>query len=184
MKRSILYVLIASMLALGAAFVACGGGSKKSNNEQVQPTTQQQDNGQNQNQQEQATPAAKATATSGGSSSGNFADVPIYPGATEVTSGQWSGSDAGIIPSGDLDPSKYQNMQYAMYESNDSPDDVYNWYKDNMDGWDLKESFAGGSGGDYGAYALWSKDNDATVAWLTVGTSGDVTNLGIWVGTQ
>jgi hypothetical protein len=183
LKRSFLCVLVVLALVLGAGMVACGGGGDKSNEESGQPTAeQQQDNGDNSNQEEAATPEEKS---SDNKASGSFADVPLYPGVDEITTGEFSGSDAGIPGiSGDLNPEDYSSVEYGLYETSDDPEDVYNWYKDNMDGWDEQGSFSGGSDGDYGAYAIWSKDDGKTAAWITISMSDDLTNLGIWVATQ
>jgi hypothetical protein len=186
LKKSILYVLIALMLVVGAAAVACGGGGDNGDSENKEPTAAEQQNGQ------EDTPAAEATqekatpeSNGDGGSSGSLGDVPVYPGANKITGGEWSGSE-GMIPGigSELDTADYQNIEFAMYESDDSADDVFNWYKDKMSGWDNQGSFSGGSGGDYGAYALWTKDDGKTAAWITVGTSDGTTELGLWVATQ
>jgi len=190
LKRSMLYVLIALMLAFGAALVACGGGGDKADKEQAQPTVEQQQDGQD---QQEDTPAAKETpkkketpkSSSGGDSGRSLGDVPIYPGAKEITSGEWSGSEGGIPGIGSaVDTADYQNIEFAMYETDDSPEDVFDWYKDKMSDWDEEGSFSGGSGSDYGAYALWTKDGGKTGAWITVGESDGTTNLGVWVASE
>ena len=190
MKRSMLYVLIALMLAFGAALVACGGGGDNEKDNKEPTVAEQQQDGQD---QQEDTPAAKETpkkketpeSSSGGDSGGSIGDVPIYPGAKEITSGEWSGSEGGIpgIGSG-VDTADYQNIEFAMYETDDSPEDVFDWYKDKMSDWDEEGSFSGGSGSDYGAYALWTKDGGKTGAWITVGASDGTTSLGVWVASQ
>jgi len=189
LKKSLIFILIGLMLAFGAAFVACGGGDDKDKGGLI--NVEQQDNQDNQDNQDsqdsQDTPAAKATKkpSSGGDSSASLGDVPIYPGAKKITSGEFSGSDAAIpgIGSG-VDAADYQNVEYAMYETDDSPEDVYDWYKDNMDGWDETGSFSGGSGEDFGAYAYWTKDDGKTAAWISVSQSDGTTSLGVWVASE
>jgi hypothetical protein len=187
LKKSVLYVLIALLLVIGAAAVACGGGDN-GDGENKEPTAAEEQNGQDQ----QDTPAAEATQEEAtpesggdGGSGGSLGDVPVYPGANKITGGEWSGSE-GMIPGigSELDTADYQNIEFAMYETSDSPDDVFNWYKDKMSGWDEQGSFSGGSGSDYGAYALWTKDGGKTAAWVTIGTSDGTTELGLWVATQ
>jgi hypothetical protein len=183
-KRSWICLLVVAAVVAGGAMVACGGGSDK---EKATPTVQQQ-------QEEGSTPAAEATTaksatstpkSSGGSSAGSIGDVPVYPGATKITSGEWSGSEGSIPAIGsDLNAGDYTNVQYAMYESNDSPQDILDWYKDKMSDWKDEGSFSGGSGSDMGAFAAWSSDDGKVAAWITVGTSDDTTSLGIWVGSQ
>ncbi len=191
MKKTVTYVLIAIMLALGAAFVACGGGSDKSNNDQAQPTVEQQDNQDGQDQQAEPTAEAtqekKATAKSGssGDSSGSIGDVPVYPGADKKASGEWSGSEAAIPALGSgVDAGSYAKVQYAMYETSDSAQDVLDWYKDKMSDWEDQGTFSGGSEGSVGGFASWTKDGGKEAAWISVGEDSGTTTLGIFFGSQ
>jgi hypothetical protein len=186
LKRSLLYVLIALMLALGAAFVACGGGSSKSNTEPT-ATAQQNNNQDNGNQgQPTANATAKATAKpSSGSGSGSIDDVPVYPGANKQTSGEWSGSQAAIPAIGsDVNAADYTKVQYAMYETSDSAQDVLDWYKDKMSGWKDEGSFSGGSSGSVGGFASWTKDSGKEAVWISIGEDSGTTTLGIFFGAQ
>jgi len=172
------------MLAFGAALVACGGGDK-SDKEQAEPTVaEQQQDGQD---QQQDTPAAKATSkpSSGGESGGSIGDVPVYPGAKKTTGGEWSGSEAMIPAIGsDVDAASYSTVQYAMYETSDGADKVFDWYKDKMSGWDDQGSFSGGSEGSVGAFGVWTKDGGKKAAWVTIGEDSGTTTLGIFYGSQ
>jgi hypothetical protein len=182
LKRSILYVLIAMMLAFGAAFVACGGGGKSSK-DQTQPTVaQQQDGGGSTPASQKETPASD---NSGGGSSGSIGDVPIYPGATKTTSGEWSGSNAAIpaIGSG-VNAGDYKTVQYAMYETSDGADKVLSWYKDKMSSWSSQGSFSGGDTGSVGGFASWTKDGGKKAAWISIGEDSGTTTLGIFYGSQ
>jgi hypothetical protein len=188
LKRSILYVLMAMMLAFGAAFVACGGGDK-ADKEQAQPTVEQQQDGQGQQEDTPAaedTPEKKATPkSSGGDSSGSIGDVPIYPGAKETTSGEWSGADAMIPAIGsNVDAGSYSTVQYALYETSDGADKVFNWYKDKMSDWNDEGSFSGGSEGSVGAFGVWTKDGGKKAAWVSIGEDSGTTTLGIFYGSQ
>jgi len=185
LKKSVLYVLIALMLVIGAAAVACGGGDN-GDKDSKEPTVAEEQDGQEDTPEAKATEEKATPKSSGdGESSGSFADVPVYPGVTEITSGEWSGSE-GMIPGigSEVDTADYQNIEFAMYETDDSPEDVFDWYKDKMGDWNEEGSFSGGSGSDYGAYALWTKDDGKVAAWITVGESDGTTNLGLWVATQ
>lgn len=185
MKRSVVYVLIALMLALGAAFVACGGGGEESNKEQAEPTAaEQQQDGQEQQQAD--TPAAKATSKpSGGESGGSIGDVPVYPGAKKTTSGEWSGSEAMIPAVGsDVDTANYTTVQYAMYETSDGAQKVFDWYKDKMSDWEDQGSFSGGSEGSVGAFGVWTKDGGKEAAWITIGEDNGTTTIGVFFGSQ
>ena len=183
MKKSLLYVLIALMLVIGAAAVACGGGGDNGDKDSKEPTVAEEQDGTPEAEatEEEATPESSGD----GASSGSFADVPVYPGATEITSGEWSGSE-GMIPGlgSELDTEDFQKIEFAMYETDDSLDDVFDWYKDKMGDWNEEGSASGGSGGEAGAYGLWTKDDGKVAAWITVGEVGGTTSLGVWVATQ
>jgi hypothetical protein len=183
-KRSWICLLTVLAIVASGALVACGGGSSKSNNNAA-PTTAPQQQG--------STPAAEATSTkqptasssgSSGGSAGSLSDVPVYPGATKVNSGEFSGSSASIPAIGSsLNAADYKHVAYGIYETDDSPQTVFDWYKSHMSGWTDEGSFSGGSGGDTGAFAAWSKDSGKEAAWMTVGSSSGKTSLSIWVGT-
>jgi hypothetical protein len=185
-KRSWICLLMVLAVVAGGALVACGGGS---NDKKATPTTEAQEQ-----QQEESTPSTKATTekkttptpkSNSGSSDSSLGDVPVYPGATKLTSGEWSGSEGAMPAIGsDVNAGDYNNVAYAMYETNDSPQDVLDWYKDKMSGWKDEGSFSGGSEGEMGAYAAWTKDDGKVAAWITVGESEGTTSLGIWTGTQ
>jgi len=192
LKKSIVYALIALMLALGAAFVACGGGGN-GDDDNSQPTVaeQQDDEDSEDSQDSQDSDEAgdedaqdEEDSDSGGDSGGSFGDVPVYPGAKETFSGEWSGGEGIPGIGSELDTEDYQNVEYALYETDDDPEDVYDWYKDHMGDWDEQGTFSGGSGSDYGAYALWTKDDGKQAAWITVGGSDGTTTLGIWAASQ
>ena len=187
MKRILALFLIVTALVAGAAFVACGGGDDKDKGEKPTAVVQEdeEDNG------EEETPAAKATKEDEedeedeGDSGGSVADVPVYPGAEKISSGEWSGSDAPIMGiGGGEDPSSYGTVKYGMYETDDSPDEVFDWYKDKMKGWreDWVMSSSGEDGG--GSIGVWSKDDGKTTAWVTVGEEGGTTSLTIMAGVQ
>lgn len=187
MKRLWTYALIALALVAGAAFVACGGGGNDNKGNNAAPTAVETQ-GENQGGG-QATPTtgAKATSTLGtsGSSSGSIGDIPVYPGAKKDSSGSYSGSNAMIPMIGSsVNATDYGTVQYGIYETSDSAQDVYNWYKDKMSGWKEEWSYSGGSEGSAGAMAVWTKDNPKVAAWLIVGEDSGTTTLTIWYGSS
>jgi hypothetical protein len=162
------------------AIVACGGSSKTS------PTATAKQG------QTASTPAAQATtakqptsASSGGGSAGSINDVPVYPGATKVSSGELPGT-AGSIPAigSNLNAADYATVDFAIYQTNDDAQTVVDWYTSHMSGWTKAGSFSGGTGENTGAFAAWTKDNGNEAAWITVGASGGQTSLSVWFGTK
>jgi hypothetical protein len=181
-KRILALFLIVTALAAGAAFVACGGGDDKDKEEKATPVAQETKEGNG----GEETPAAEATEEDegDGGSSGSVGDMPVYPGAKEVTSGEWSGSEAPIPGiGGGANPSDYGTVKYGMYETDDSPDDVFNWYKDKMSGW-KEEWIMSSSGEGAGSIGVWSKDDGKTSGWVTVSEEGGTTSLMIMTGSQ
>jgi hypothetical protein len=185
LKKILVLFLIVMALVAGAAFVACGGGGdNKDNGEKATPVAQETQAG-NETPAAKETPAAEATTKPGGGGGGSLEDVPIYPGVKSVSSGEWSGSEA-MIPAigGNENPADFSTIKYGMYETDDSPSDVFDWYKDKMSGW--KEEWVFSSGGDDGAgsVGIWSKDDGKTAAWIVVSEDSGTTSLTIMTGSQ
>jgi hypothetical protein len=180
LKKVIVLFLIVMALVAGAALVACGGGGDKDKGDKTTPAAQETKEGNG----GEDTPAAKATKEDGGGGGGSLGDIPVYPGATKVTSGEWSGADAPIPAiGGGENPSDYGTVKYGMYETDDSPDDVFNWYKDKMSGW-KEEWIMSSSGEGAGSIGVWSKDDGKTAGWVTVSEENGTTSLTIMTGTQ
>jgi len=185
LKKVIVLFLIVLTLAAGAALVACGGGDKNKE-EKTTPAAQEtkEGNGGEDTPAAKETPAAKATKEEGGGGGGSLGDIPVYPGANKITSGEWSGSDAPIPAiGGGENPSDYGTVKYGMYETDDSPDEVFNWYKDKMSGW-KEEWIMSSSGEGAGSIGVWSKDDGKTAGWVTVSEEGGKTSLTIMTGSQ
>jgi hypothetical protein len=180
LKKILVLFLIVTALVAGAAFVACGGGDDDKE-EKATPAAQETKEGNG----GEETPAAKATKEDGGNGDGggSLGDVPIYPGAKKVSSGEWSGSDA-LVPGigSEVDPTAFDTVKYGMYETDDAPDEVFDWYKDEMSGW--KEEWVFSSGGEEGAgsIGIWSKDDGKAAAWIVVAEEEGKTSLTIMTG--
>jgi hypothetical protein len=192
LKKVIVLFLIVMTLAAGAALVACGGGDKNKE-EKTTPVAQETKAG-NETPAAKATtsgnktPAAKATTATGGTTGGSsdsLGDIPVYPGANKITSGEWSGADAPIpAMGGGENPSDFGTVKYGMYETDDGAETVYNWYKDKMSGWKEEWTYGGTSDGSWSGIGIWSKDDGKTAAWITVSEEGGKTSLTIMTGTQ
>jgi hypothetical protein len=190
-KRILVFFLIVMALVASAAFVACGGGGKKE--DKSTPVAQETQAG-NETPAAKATtsgnktPAAKATTATGGTTGGSsdsLGDIPVYPGANKITSGEWAGADAPIPAiGGGENPSNFGTVKYGMYQTDDSPDTVFSWYKDKMSGWKEEWTFAGSGEGNAGGIGVWSKDDGKTAAWVVVGEQDNQTSLTIMTGTQ
>jgi hypothetical protein len=178
LKKILALFLIVMALVAGAAFVACGGGDDDKDGKAT-PVAEEDKDGNG--EEEEATPAAEDEDNGGGG--GSLGDVPIYPGVKEVSSGEWSGSDALVPGMGsEVDPTAFDTVKYGMYETDDAPDEVFDWYKDEMSGW--KEEWVFSSGGEEGAgsIGIWSKDDGKAAAWIVVAEEEGKTSLTIMTG--
>jgi hypothetical protein len=186
LKKVLVLFLIVMALVAGAAFVACGGGDDEDKDGKTTPVAQETKEA---NGGEEETPAVEPTEEEedggGGNGGGSLADVPIYPGAKKVSSGEWSGSEA-MIPAigGNENPEDFGTIKYGMYETDDSPGDVFDWYKDKMSGWNEEWVFSSSGEDGAGSVGIWSKDDGKTAAWIVVGEDGGTTSLTIMTGSQ
>jgi len=184
LKKILALFLIVMALVAGAAFVACGGGGDDDKDGKDTPAAQETKEGNG----GEETPAAKATKEEdgdgdGGDGGGSLGDVPIYPGAEEVSSGEWSGSDALVPGMGsEVDPTAFDTVKYGMYETDDAPDEVFDWYKDEMSGWKEEWTFSSGGEEDAGSIGIWSKDDGKAAAWIVVAEEEGKTSLTIMTG--
>lgn len=183
MKRGLTFILIVFALFAGALAVSCGGGDGDEKQPVAAETREADD-------QAKETPAAKPTEPKDGDeeqdSGGPVQGVPIYPGAKRISSGEWSGSEMPIPMVGaPTNPEDYEKVTFAMYEVDDSPNDVFEWYKDKMSGWKEEWTFSGGDE-DTGTAGIgvWTKDGGKTAAWVMVSEDGETTSLVIATGTQ
>jgi len=186
LKRGLTFILIISVLFAGALAVSCGGGDGDEE-EPVAAETREADDDQEApaDAEEKETPAAKPTQKEEGGEE-PMEGVPVYPGAKKVSSGEWSGSEMAIPMVGaPTNPEDYDKVTFAMYEVDDPPNDVFEWYKDEMGGWKEEWSFSGGDE-DTGAAGIgvWTKDGGKTAAWVMVSEDDEVTSLVIATGTQ
>ena len=197
MKKILALFLIVMALVAGAAFVACGGGDDKDKDGKDTPVAQETKEGNG--EEEEDTPAAEdkdkdedkdqdkedEEDEDNGGGGGSLGDVPIYPGAKEVSSGEWSGSDA-LVPGigSEVDPTAFEAVKYGMYETDDAPEEVFDWYKDEMSGW--KEEWTFSNAGDEGAgsIGIWSKDDGKAAAWIVVAEEEGKTSLTIMTGAE
>lgn len=184
MKRGLTFILLISLLFAGALAVSCGGGDGDEE-EPVAAETREADDDQEApaDAETKEAPQAKPTKAENGES---LESVPVYPGARRVSSGEWSGSEMPIPMVGaPTDPEDYEKVTFAMYEVDDPPNDVFEWYKDKMGGWKEEWTFSGGDE-DTGAAGIgvWTKDGGKTAAWVMVSEDDEVTSLVIATGTQ
>jgi hypothetical protein len=187
MKRMLVSFLVIVAFVTGMAFIACGGGDDDKDNDKPAATKVVENDNEDAGVDDNAAPTKEPTAKkNSGGSGGDFAGVPVYPGADETMKGEWSGAEA-MVPGVGLrgaDPADFDTVKYGMYESDDSPEDVFLWYKDNMGDWNEDWVFArsGSIGG--GGMSVWSKDDGKSAAWILVSEDSGKTSLTIMSASQ
>jgi hypothetical protein len=175
------------MLAL--ALAACGGGGDN----------EEEDNGDGgretpaatktveADETAQATKTPKATKTtepSGDGGGASFEDIPVYPGADKV--GDWEGDYSLPLLGEDLDVEDYEGNSWAEYETDDSADDVIDFYRDKMpdNGWNEERWWDTSFVEDVG-WGSYTRDGGDRAAWVFItGTEDDKTQIVIGTGSK
>lgn len=178
MKKVWIYLLIVVALVAGAAFVACGGGEEE---EAAPPAAATEAEAPTEAETEEAVVEEEGEEDGAGEAV-SIADVPVYPGAKEVYSGEWSGAEAAIPMLGaPIEAAEYGTIEYAMLETGDSADEVFSFYEDEMGDWEEVWTFSG-SGEEAVGMGIWTKDDGKVAAWVVVTEEDDTTSLMIAVG--
>lgn len=112
-------------------------------------------------------------------------DIAKYPQAEQVKTGS-----RGIFPialSGDkpLEAQEYRaNMRYRTFETEDSADQVLDFYNDEFAGWKTELSIDSGETGAKTVIAVWSKDDRKSAAWLVATEAEGITEVVAMTGTR
>jgi hypothetical protein len=111
-----------------------------------------------------------------------FSDVPLPEGASVVSSGEWSGSIPGAVPGMGAELEDYTSLEFRQIETDASPEDVINFYSDQLSDWDELFVFSGGAEGDEGGVGVWTHDDVAV--WISAATSDGTTDAVIIRGSR
>jgi len=177
LKKVWIYLLIVVALVAGAAFVACGGEEEE---EAAPPAAATEAEAPTEAETEEA--VVEEEEEEDGAVEASIADVPVYPGAKKTQSGEWSGGEAAIPMLGaPIEAAEYGTIEFAMFETGDSADEVFSFYKDEMGDWEELWTFSG-SGEEAVGMGIWTKDEGKVAAWVVVGEEDDTTSLMIAVG--
>lgn len=124
-------------------------------------------------------------------SAGTFlGEVPVYPEAIEeINSGaELSGADisdtamAPPVGPSEVDVKAYTKVDLAVYDTVDSPQQVFDWYMTGMTGWTAAWSSRDDGSAQQGAMAVWTKDNGKEAAWMVAEVDFGKTSLYLWFG--
>lgn len=179
MKKVWIYLLIVVALVAGAAFVACGDDEE----EAAPPAATTEAEAPTEAETEEAVVEEEEEDEEEGRAEASIADVPVYPGAKKIQSGEWSGGEAAIPMLGaPVEAEEYGTIEFAMFETGDSADDVFSFYKDEMGDWEELWTFSGGGEEGMAGMGIWTKDDGKVAAWVVVGEEDGTTSLMIAVG--
>ena len=156
MKKVISLVLVVVMMLGCIGLVACGGGE-----EVGQPPTEE----------EEAPPTEEEAPPSGVGLT--WADMPVYPGANQVTQATWS------IPQEEGDFSK---IEWRYYETGDSVSTVTDFYKSEMPGKGWEETFWMET--DEMRWGYYAKNNEQDGAMVWVGFDEGKTFIALMRATE
>jgi hypothetical protein len=132
---------------------------------------------------EETTPAASATATET-PSAGESPEVAAYPEAEEVVSGTYVGRLPITLPDPPLDPKEYPSVSYAVYNTDDSADKVFKFYKNELKEWNEEGTFDIEQEGVKGHWGVWSQSDAQVAAWIWVGESEGTTTALVATGSR
>lgn len=105
-------------------------------------------------------------------------------GADETGSGSWSGTIPFVVPGDEVDPEAFTSIEFKEYEVAASPENVIDFYSDELDGWDEVFVFSGGADGDEGGFGVWTRDNGQAALWIGANAVDGQTELVVILGTQ
>ncbi|MCJ7509604.1 MAG: hypothetical protein MUP14_01770 [Dehalococcoidia bacterium] len=169
-------VIVAAFLVLA---VACGGGEKES--PKASPTTTA---AKTPTATAAKTPAAGETpekTPAGGA--GEAPNIAAYPGATEVFTGTFDTGGTFPFPLSEdmpVNPEDFGNVQYTLYQTNDSSQNVLDFYKKELKDWKQEGSFE--VGGMTGEIMMWSRDDGKDIVWLAAFDEGGGTSVVVATG--
>ncbi len=167
-----LWIVVWALLA-SALLVACGGGGNGGDDngttDQPEATAPIDD--------EDADDEGDADDDESVDSGDGFGDVPVPAGADETGSGSFSGNLPFMIPGGDVDPDAFTTLEFKEYEVDQSPEEVIDFYRDEMDGWDEVFVFSGGSDGDESGVGVWVRDEGQTAVFVSAARDDGTTVL-------
>ena len=177
--------LIVLMLAL--ALAACGGGGdneKENGAGETETPAATKTVEADETAEASKTPKATKTTEPSGDGGASVEDIPIYPGADKV--GDWEGDYSLPLLGEDLDVEDYQGNSWAEYETDDSADDVIDFYRDKMpdNGWNEERWWDTSFVEDVG-WGSYTRDGGDRAAWVFItGTEDDKTQIVIGTGSK
>jgi len=168
---TIIAVAVAAAFLVLAA-VACGGAEEK----QTPAATATPKAEETPAPAETATPEKEKTPSG---RAGELPDIAAYPGAKETFSGTFTGEGLPLPVPGEspLEPQEYGKTAYTVFQTDDSVDDVYDFYKKEFKGWKEEWTWSTEAAGGKVRWGVWSKDDRSVAAWVLAGEEDGKTSV-------
>jgi len=111
--------------------------------------------------------------------------IAKYPGAAHVETGSRGTFPIALPGEKPLEPQKYKgNMRYRAFETSDSADHVFDFYKGDFQGWTTELTFDADQAGMKVRAAVWSEDERKSVAWMAATEAEGTTRVIVMTGAR
>ncbi|MDP2948046.1 MAG: hypothetical protein Q8P22_00715, partial [Chloroflexota bacterium] len=110
---------------------------------------------------------------------GELPDIADYPGAKNTFSGTFAG-EGGLLPipgTSPLKPEEFAKTAYTIFETDDSVDKVFDFYKSQVKGWKEEWTWSTEAEGAKARWGVWSKDDGSVAAWVLAAEEDGTTSV-------
>jgi hypothetical protein len=112
-------------------------------------------------------------------------EISKYPEANDVKTGSRGTFPIALLGEEPLEPHKFKgNMRYRTFETGDSADAVFDFYKDSFQEWTTELTFDVDEAGMKVRVAVWSKDGRKSAAWMAATEAEGITEVIVMTGTR
>jgi hypothetical protein len=112
-------------------------------------------------------------------------EIAKYPEAEDVKTGSRGTFPIALLGEEPLEPHKFKgNIRYRAFETDDSADAVFDFYKDDFEGWTTELTFDVDEAGMKVRLAVWSKDERKSAAWMAATEGEGITEVIVMTGTR
>jgi len=111
--------------------------------------------------------------------------IDKYPDAKNVETGSRGTFPIALLGEEPLEPHKFRgNMRYRSFGTEDSADQVFDFYNGKFQGWTTELTFDVDEAGMKVRAAVWTKDNRKSAAWLAATEAEGTTEVIVMTGTR
>jgi hypothetical protein len=112
-------------------------------------------------------------------------EIDKYPDAEDVETGSRGTFPIALLGEEPLEPHKFRgNMRYRSFETEDTADQVFDFYNGKFQGWTTELTLDVDEAGTKVRIGVWSKDNRKSAAWLAATEAEGITEVIVMTGTR